>query len=163
MDTPKSRSPTGYRVKGWHVGAAVTAFFVVIVGVDVSFAVIAYRTHPGQVSVTPYEDGLLHDRQVAQFRAQSRLGWKATAEARPGFLILTYVDKGGHPLEGLMITARLERPATETGRVAPDFRETLPGQYQARVGALHGAWDMTAEAKSGANTTFVAERRLTWP
>lgn len=163
MDALRAEPSTGYRVRGWHVGAAVTAFFAVIVGVDVSFAVIAYRTHPGQVSVTPYEDGLLHDRQVAQFHAQSRLGWKATAQARPGALILTYADRGGRPLTGLTIAARLERPATETGRVDAVFKETLPGQYEAAVGALHGAWDMTADARSGANTIFIAERRLTWP
>ncbi len=154
---------TGYRVKGWHVAAAVTAFFAVIIAVDVSFAVMAYRTHPGQVSVTPYEDGLLYDRHIAQLRKQARLGWKATAEARQGALILTYADKGGHPLKGLAVTATLERPATGSGRFAPLFRETLAGQYEASVTGLRGAWDMTAEARAGSNAVFVAERRLTWP
>lgn len=163
MDLLPKAEATGYRVKGWHVAAAVTAFFAVIVAVDVSFAVIAYRTHPGQVSVTPYEDGLLYDRHIAQLRSQERLGWKATAEARQGTLILTYADKGGRPLEGLAVTATLERPATGTGRLAPVFRETVAGRYEASVVGLQGTWDMTAEARAGSNVVFAAERRLTWP
>ena len=163
MDLVPKAAATGYRVKGWHVAAAVTAFFAIIVAVEVSFAVIAYRTHPGQVSVTPYEDGLLYDRHIAQRRTQDRLGWTATVEARQGTLVLTYADNGGRPLEGLVVTATLERPATRTGRFSPSFKETAAGQYEASVNGLRGTWDVTAEARAGPNVTFVAERRIAWP
>lgn len=153
---------TGFQVKGWHVAAGVTAFFAVVITVDVSFAVLAYRTHPGQVSVTPYEDGLLYDRHIAQLQAQARLGWRATAQPRPGQLVLTYADASDRPIEGLTISARLERPATETGRITLKFRATAPGRYEASVGQLRGAWDLTTEARTRGNVAFIAERRLTW-
>jgi nitrogen fixation protein FixH len=153
---------SGFQIRGWHVAAGVCAFFAVVIAVDTSFAVLAYRTHPGQVSVTPYEDGLAYDRHIAQLRAQEALGWRAAAQARPGVLLLQFADRNGRPLRGLAVSARLERPATEAGRVTPRFQEVRPGAYEAPVGALAGAWDLTAEARGEGGARFVAERRLTW-
>ena len=90
----------GFRIKGWHVFAGVTAFFAVVIAVDVSFAVLAYRTHPGEVSVTPYEDGLVYDRHIAQLRAQEQLGWRAAAWATPGEAAIEFVDRDGKPSSG---------------------------------------------------------------
>ena len=153
----------GFRIKGWHVLAGVTAFFAVVIGVDASFAVIAVRTFPGQVSVTPYEDGLIYNRHIAQMAAQDRLGWRAGARAEPGQVALTFVDRAGRPLTGLVIAGRLERPATETGRIQLRFEEAGPGRYLASAGHVRGAWDLTAEARGPTGGAFVAERRLTWP
>lgn len=153
----------GFRVKGWHVLAGVTAFFAVVIGVDASFTVIALRTFPGQVSVTPYEDGLLYNRRIAQLEAQERLGWRAAAEAAPGEVVMDFRDRDGRPLRGLTVSGRLERPATELGRVALTFTEAAPGRYVAPAGRLSGAWDLTAEAAGPTGGAFSAERRLTWP
>lgn len=155
--------PDGYRVKGWHVAAGVTAFFSVVIAVDASFAVLAYRTHPGQVSVTPYEDGIDYNRQIARLQAQDRLGWRAVAGAGPGVVTLEFLDRTGRPLEGLKVGATLQRPATDVGRVTVEFHEIAAGRYEAPVGALSGAWDILAEARSRSGAVFAAERRLTWP
>ncbi len=152
----------GFRLNGWHVLAGVSAFFAVVIGVDTTFAVLAYRTFPGQVSVTPYEDGLIYNRHIAQMEAQDRLGWRAAAAAEPGQVALSVVDRAGRPLSGLQISGKLERPATETGRIVLRFEEAAPGRYLAATGRLSGAWDLTAEAHDAARQTFVTERRLTW-
>lgn len=151
-----------FQVRGWHVAAGVSAFFAVVMGVDATFAVMAYRSHPGQVSVTPYEDGLLYDKRISQQRAQERLGWRASAAAGPQTLTLEFADRENQPLGGLAVTAKLERPATETGRITPKFREVAPGRYEAPVGGITGAWDVSAEARDRSGAVFVAERRLTW-
>lgn len=151
-----------FEIRGGHVLAGVTAFFAVIIAVDASFMVMAIRTFPGQVSVTPYEDGLLYNRHIAQLEAQDRLGWRAAAAAEPGRVVLEFRDRAGHPLRGLGVNGRLERPATETGRIVLHFVEVEPGRYAAPVGRISGAWDLTAEAKSS-DGSLVAERRLTWP
>jgi nitrogen fixation protein FixH len=153
----------GFQVRGWHVAAGVCAFFVVVIAVDASFAVMAYRTHPGQVSVTPYEDGLLYDKHITQQRTQERLGWRAAATAAPGMVTLEFADREGRPVQGLTVTAKLERPATETGRITPKFHEAAPGRYEAPVGSIEGAWDVSAEARDRSGAVFAAERRLTWP
>ncbi|MFN3583415.1 FixH family protein [Phenylobacterium sp.] len=161
--THSPRKDGSFRINGWHVLAGMVAFFAVVIAVDATFTVLAVRTFPGQVSVTPYEDGLLYNRRIAQIEAQERLGWRAAADAQPGTVILDVRDASGRPLEGLVVKARMERPATEAGRFAPRFREVAPGRYEAPTGAISGAWDLTAEAADARGNIFVAERRLTWP
>jgi len=154
--------PAGYRVKGWHVLAGVVGFFSVVVAVDAAFMVQAIRTYPGEVSVTPYEDGLAYNKKIARLEAQAQLGWTAAAEAAPGAVVVTFRDKAGAPVSGLSVTGGLQRPATETGRRALAFREEAAGRYVAPAIGVRGAWDLTAVARAGAGHSFEAERRLTW-
>lgn len=163
MNAAEMPARPGFTVRGWHVLAGVMAFFTIVIGVDAIFTVIAVRTFPGQVSVTPYEDGLLYNRRIAQIEAQERLGWRAAASVAPGEVVLAFRDRAGRPLTGLAITGRLERPATQAGRVTLRFVETAPGTYVAPSGRLSGAWDLTAEARGPSGGAFLAERRLTWP
>ena len=156
-------APVRPGIRGWHVFVAVSAFFGVIIAVDGAFTVAALRTFPGQVSVTPYEDGLLYNRRIAQLKAQARLGWQAAAAAEPGQVMVELQDRDGRPLSGLILTGRLERPATEAGRIALVFAEPAPGRYVAPAGRIAGAWDLTVEAKAASGDAFLAERRLTWP
>lgn len=156
-----SRRP--FEVRGWHVLGGVSAFFAVVIAVDVAFLVLAYRTFPGQVSVTPYEDGLLYNRRIADLEAQDRLGWRAAVATTPREIALTLVDRGGDPLTGLKVTGGLRRPATETGAVVLAFRETEPGRYAAPINGLAGAWDLSTQVKGPAGGRLTAERRLTWP
>src|SRR5690348_12142576 len=88
----------GFRLTGWHFLGVIVGFFALVIAVDVSFAVMAYRTHPGEVSVTPYEDGLVYDRKIAQLRAQEALGWTAAAAAEPGRVVVLVRDRGDKPV-----------------------------------------------------------------
>jgi nitrogen fixation protein FixH len=129
----------------------------------VTFAVLAYRTHPGEVSVTPYEDGLVYNQKLAQLRAQAALGWRAAAGPEHGKVVVVVEDAARRPIPGLTLTGKLERPATEAGRLTPRFVEVAPGRYEAVEKGLTGAWDLTATAKDAAGHSFELERRLTWP
>lgn len=155
-------NPGHFQVRGWHVAAGVCAFFAVVIGVDATFTVMALRTHPGQVSVTPYEDGLLYNRKLAQLETQAKLGWRAAAEARPGAVRVEVLDRQGAPLSALVVTGELQRPATEAGRTMLRFAERSPGVYEAPA-PVQGAWDMTATLRDAEGNAFTAERRLSWP
>jgi nitrogen fixation protein FixH len=153
----------GFRLRGWHVLAMVSAFFAIVIATDSWFVVLALRTFPGEVSATPYEDGLAYDKSRAQLRAQERLGWRATAASEPDAVAVEMLDRAGHPLAGLAVSGDLQRPATETGRRTLMFHETRPGRYVARPGALSGAWDLTVHAVDRQGARLTAERRLSWP
>ena len=157
---PSEKPP--YRVKGWHVGAAVVAFFAVVIGVDAGFLVAAYRSHPGQVAPRPYEAGLVYNAELERLRAQEALGWRAGAGTRPQGLEVVMQDRSGRPLSGLRVSATLQRPATEHGRTELVLRESEPGVYAADH-ALDGVWDVRIEAANRAGQTLIAERRLSWP
>ena len=57
---------TAFRLTGWHVLASVVLFFGVFITVDVLMAIDAYRTYSGEVSTSPYEDGLAFNRAYQQ-------------------------------------------------------------------------------------------------
>jgi nitrogen fixation protein FixH len=163
MSVSTLRPRRSFRITGWHFLAMIVGFFAVVIGVDVSFAVLAYRTHPGEVSVTPYEDGLVYDKKIAQLHAQEALGWRAAAGPEAGKVVVLLEDAQRRPLAGLALTGKLERPATEAGRLTPRFVEVAPGRYEATERGLAGAWDLTATARDRAGHSFELERRLTWP
>jgi nitrogen fixation protein FixH len=160
LDLASRRPP--YRVKGWHVGVAVVAFFGVVIGVDAAFVTMALRTYPGEVSSTPYEDGVAFNRRLAQEAAQAKLGWEASVAADPGSVRLQMADANGAALSGLAVTGRLSRPATEAGAETIRFKEVSSGVY---VGPFSrtGAWDLVVHAVDSRGSSFEAQRRLTWP
>jgi len=161
--SPSAERP-GFRIRGWHVFAMITAFFAVVIAVDGFFMALAFKTYPGEVSVTPYEDGLAYNRRIAQLRAQEQLGWREAAfVGSQGQLVADVRDAAGQPVRGLKATAQLQRPATQAGKITVALKETSPGRYEARPGAAPGAWDVTVVAFDAGGRRFEAERRLTWP
>ncbi len=162
-----------FELRGWHVLLALVGFFAVVIAVDVGFAIQAYRTFPGEVSATPYEDGLRFNQILAERSAERALGWKAGIQASAVSggssptsgrirLVVTLKDAAGAPLKGLKLTGRLERPATEAGALSTRFTETRPGIYQAIAPETPGAWDLTLNAVDPAGRKFQAQSRLTW-
>jgi nitrogen fixation protein FixH len=159
-----SAASPAFRITGWHVLAGFVAFFLVVTVVDAVMAVDAYRTYSGEVSTSPYEDGLAFDTQLEQQRSQARLGWRmALGFADRGAVRLTALGPDGAPLTGLRVTGRLERPATEAGRLDLAFRERAPGVYVASTPARAGVWDARVSAHDGKGRRFDAERRLVAP
>ena len=156
-------APSGFRLTGWHVLAIMISFFAIVLAVNITFTVAALKTFPGEVSVTPYEDGLLYNKKLAQLAAQEQLGWRAGAATAPDRVLLEMRDGKGAPLSGLALNGKLERPATESGRKLLVFREVRPGLYAASASGLAGSWDLTAQAGDRAGHRFEAERRLSWP
>lgn len=160
--TDATQTP-GFRITGWHVLGAVIAFFAVVIAVDVAFLMAAYRSHPGQVSVTPYEDGLAYNKHMAQQRAQAALGWRATVAIAPDAIVVAVSDARGAPVGGLKVSGLLSRPATEASRLPLAFTETAPGRYLAHAAPQAGAWDLTLSAQGQGEARLEAERRLIWP
>jgi nitrogen fixation protein FixH len=151
-----------FSLRGWHVLAAFVAFFAIIIGLDVGFAVVAYRSFPGQSAANPYEAGLQFNRTLAQRRAEAALGWRAEASQDASGVEFRFLDAQGAAVPGLAVTGRATRPATESGARALAFTQTAPGVFRAaRPG--YGAWDIAVTAQGMGDARFEAERRLTWP
>lgn len=152
-----------FEVRGWHVLAGVVAFFAVVFTLDAIFVIQAVKTYPGQVSETPYEDGLAYNRTLDQRAAQAALGWSAAVSAGEGGVVeVAFRDRHGEPITGLKLRAVLDRPATEVGQIRPSFQEARPGIYIARTGAARGGWDLKVSAGNAAGQTFGVEQRLVW-
>jgi nitrogen fixation protein FixH len=151
-----------FTLTGWHVLSAFTAFFLAIIVLDVGFAVLAYRTFPGQQAANPYEAGLAYNRTLAQHRAQETLGWRVEVARDQGGVEFRFLDRSGAPLRGLTVSGRAERPATESGAEALTFAEATPGVFRTRRPGP-GAWDIEVTGRDADGRLVQAERRLTWP
>jgi nitrogen fixation protein FixH len=169
MSAPtRAKAGREFQLNGWHVLATLIAFFAAVIAVDTVMAVKAYATYPGEVSATPYEDGLTFNRSLAQRDQERRLGWRAKIQTTllPDVgrtqLRVTIADAAGAPVKGLNLKGELERPATEAGRLALSFTETRAGIYDASAPDTPGAWDLTLKGTDGAGRGFDAQRRMMW-
>lgn len=157
----------GFQLNGWHVLAGMVAFFAVIFTVDIGMAVIAYRSHPGEVSAKPFEEGVAFNQTLARRSEERALGWRAGVEASSlgvGQLRVrvSVTDAAGAPVKGLVLTGAFERPATERGRLDRPFTETRAGIYDTAIPDVPGAWDVSLKARDGQGRPFDARVRLTW-
>ncbi len=162
-----------FELKGVHVLLAVAGFFAAVAAVDVGMAIQAYSTFPGEVSATPFEDGLKFNSTLAERAAERSLGWRASVKATVlgaggtinsgrTQILVTIADKAGRAVRGLDLSGRLERPATETGRRQLRFVEIKPGVYQAFAPDSPGAWDLALTGADGSGHPFEAESRMAW-
>ena len=162
-----------FELKGVHVLLAVVGFFAAVIAVDVGMAIQAYSTFPGEVSATPYEDGLKFNSTLTERATERSMGWRASIKATVvgaggtinsgrTQLMVTVADKAGLPVRRVDLSGRLERPATETGRRQLRFVEIKPGLYQAFAPDSPGAWDLTLSGADSAGRPFEAESRMVW-
>jgi nitrogen fixation protein FixH len=150
-------------LNGWHVLGGFVAFFGLIFAVNGVFMYQALHTFPGQTVDNPYEAGIAYNRTLAQKRAEAELGWTAEVVRGGDVVRLVVLDRAGRPVEGLSVSGKLERPATEQGRHMIQLKEAGPGSYQVVLRGMTGAWDFSAAARDKAGHVFEAHRRLIWP
>ena len=163
MTTPTTGAPP-FVLKGWHVLAMLVAFFGVDIAINTVFMVKAYGTFPGEISKTPYEDGIEYNATLAQKRAQAALGWRlAAGPDGPGRLRVDAADRTGAPVRGLKVSVHVERPATEDGQSDVALREFEPGVYRGETSMPRGAWDLTVTADDGRGHVAKADRRVLQP
>ncbi|MGD9981377.1 MAG: FixH family protein [Hyphomonadaceae bacterium] len=158
---------TAFRLRGWHVLAAILAFFGAVVAVNTAFIVVALGTFPGEDVRRSYLQGLRFNDTLAERRAQAAQGWRATAgfsgQSEVALVEIVLNDAQGAPVEGASIEAALERPTRASLDHALDFVAAGAGRYVARAEALEtGRWRLRARAARGEDALdFEAE--LTWP
>jgi nitrogen fixation protein FixH len=161
--TAAAKAP-GFILKGWHVLIALVLFFGVDIAVNAYFIVSAYRTFPGETTLTPYEDGVAYNAALAQKRAQAALGWRVEAGQDVAQRIRVDVsDRTGAPLERLQVSAHLQRPATDAGQQTLSLTPSRAGVYLSAPVALRGAWDLEVTARDGPGRIATADRRLSLP
>lgn len=148
---------------GWHTLALFTGFFAIVIGADISFAVLAYRSAPGQAAKDPYEAGLLYQRTLDAKAREAALGWRASIDHRDGVIELAVRDRAGEPVSGLRVDAEFNRPATERGERKARLTEGGPGIYRLETRDWSGAWDMHAVASHSDGRALRIESRLQWP
>jgi nitrogen fixation protein FixH len=162
-----SAAPTHFVLRGWHVLAAMLAFFAAIIAVNVAFAVVAVRSFPGEDVRRSYLQGLNYNDTIAARRAQAALGWQANAVVRAGregvYLEVDLRDRAGAPVNGATLAGELRWPTDARLDRALTFEASGAGRYVARLGVLgEGRWRLRAHAADAAGGALDFEAELQW-
>lgn len=157
-----------WELKGWHVLAAMLAFFAAIIAVNVGFAIVAVESFPGEDVRRSYLQGLNYNDALAERRRQAALGWQASAalagaggQAR---LVVELHDRDGAPLSGLTLRGDLRWPADERLDRALAFAPDGEGRYVAPLDGLQpGYWRLRARAEGANDAALDFEAELASP
>lgn len=117
-------------LRGWHVLVMILVFFGVTIGVNATFATIAFRTFPGEDVPRSYVQGLHYNDTLERRHAQAELGWSARFNAVDGALLLEVLDAEGAAVPGLSLTGSMVHPDTMQD-CAISFAADRPGLYRA--------------------------------
>ena len=163
--TSTATKPMAGGLTGWHVLMMFLGFFGVIFAVNGYFMYSALSTNTGVVANEPYRKGLAYNNRIAAEERQAALGWTHGIDLGvDGALQFTLADSVGKSVEGLIVVAVVQRPATETFDHKLKLTEAAPGRYTASAGTLdNGNWIVSVEARRAASDTeptYRARRRL---
>ena len=160
-------STASFEIRGWHVLSVILAFFATIIAVNVTFAVYAVQTFPGEDVRRSYLQGLQYNDTLAERRAQAARGWRASAgfgaDADDAVLEVVLTTREAFAIEGATLSGNLEWPTTSQFDRELTFQSLGQGRYVARLGALNaGRWRLRAHAQQGAEALDF-ESELVWP
>lgn len=138
------------RVSGWKFLYVFSAFFVVIIAVNIYMARSAVSTFPGLETPNSYVASQEFDARRAE---QESLGWTVAARVAGGNLHVSITDTGGQPVEVGQISGVFGRATTVRDDQSPQF--TFDGRdYVAPVAAGAGYWNLRLEVTAQNGTLF---------
>jgi nitrogen fixation protein FixH len=150
-------------VLGW-IGLLVT-----VVLVNVMFIVTAFKTSPGLVDESYYEQGRDVEKNFLQRQeARNRLGWDIRLQApeeivlgRDALYTLNIVDSIGLPLKDANVTLHAYRPSDAAADIKTEMQSIGSGLYQMSLNLpLKGVWDLRVKINKGEDELEI-ERRIT--
>ena len=162
----RAGADTGFRIKGWHVLAALLGFFGVMMVANVILVYLALSTYPGTVVDSSYKAGRAYPGEIAAAKAQDERAWQvdlSAARASDGTVEVVFVphDKAGNSVTGLTVEVDLQHPATTASDHVGTMVEVEAGRYVARFDAVRpGNWNVAVSATRGDEEVFKSRNRL---
>lgn len=129
---------------GWHMLAAMIAFFTVVIGVNTVMATAATRTFGGKVVENSYVATQRYNEWLDQAEAQKRLGWTVAVNSEGGRAAVTTVS-------GARLTGIAEHPLGRMGDETLTFAEERPGRYLAHQLLPRGRWRLRLVVRRDGN------------
>ncbi len=151
----------GWTLKGWHVLAALFAFFGMMFAANGVFLYFAFTTFTGIETSDAYRKGVAYNARLEESRQIGKLGWQSKVTAKKGMVELVLLSEEGKPVRGLKIVGKIGRPATDRYDSKLSFTEAGDGIYRAKNLTLApGNWMVTLEASDPVATNASPRFRL---
>ena len=149
----------GKELKGRTVLIIVVSAFAVILGANLAMLFAATGTFPGLVVKNSYTASQGWNQRTA---AQAALGWRADVLHDGAALTVVLTDAAGTPVEGVVVAARVGRPATDAEDRDLPLRAGAGG-YRAPLTLGPGNWQVVIRAKGPQGERYEATARLYIP
>lgn len=141
-------SNSGGPLKGWHVLAALLAFFGTMIAANGVFLYFAVTTFTGIETNDAYRKGVAYNARLEESRQIDKLGWQAKVTAKSDRVELVLLTEDGKPVRGVKINGEIGRPATDQFDVELTFAEAGEGIYRAEnITLAPGNWMLSLEAR----------------
>ena len=136
-----------FRFTGWHMFAAMVAFFGVIVGVNLTMAMLASKSWTGLVVKSSYVASQKFNSELAQAEQQRSMGWTSDLSYAAGQIRLGLKNRQGEVLFVDEAHAYIGRPAYERDDQAIVLTRAGDGSVQGDINLAPGAWAIRVEAE----------------
>lgn len=141
---------------GRHVLIIMLSAFGVIVAANMAMLFAATGSFPGLVVENSYRAGVGWNERT---QAQAALGWEVEMGLEAGELVVGVTDAEGRRIEGLAVTARVGRPATDAEDSTLALAET-GGGYAHPVSLGQGLWQVALESRHPDGTVHTAKGEI---
>lgn len=162
------------RKPGWWYPWIFVGAFAVVFAVNMTMVKFATSTFSGLAVERAFDKGNAYNAEIAAEQAQAALGWTADlaiAEAVPESddvrmvrWRLTVADRDGRPVDGLAVSARVERPTVTGHDIAITLYPTGPGAYEAQTRLpFKGQWEVRLVANRQGTPPYRLRNRVQVP
>jgi nitrogen fixation protein FixH len=145
---------------GWHMIGVMGVFFGVIIGVNVTLAVLANKTWSGLIVANGYDASQTFAKEEARARSQALLGWQTVITHDNDVLGVAMLTKDSRPLAGLKVSGTLRRTVTDKQDMALIFSESAGGLYSAPAKIASGKWELEIDAADTQGHSFIQTYRF---
>jgi len=133
---------------GRHMGVLITAFFVIVIAVNVTMATYASRTFGGVVVENGYVASQRFNRWLDEAERQRTMNWRASAVRDHGQVVVT-LDRATAPVRGAAVRGVATHPLGRLPDRDLSFRWVGDGRYEAVQPLPPGRWRLKIEARRG--------------
>lgn len=136
---------------GWHMLAIMVGFFGIVIGVNITLAVMAARSNTGLVVEDSYKAGLTYDRDMAKAKLDAAMDIHPKLHLVGDTLRVALVNSNGMPVDVKALNLTLGHPVSVTTDEVMTFTAETPGIFTSQARLTEGVWegDLVATLSSG--------------
>ena len=150
----------GKEFTGRHMWFAVTAFFGVVIGVNVLMAVVSSTSWTGLVVQNSYVASQEFEDKRLAHEAQQAAGWNASFTYADGRVELAVIDGTGEPVDLGTVSLKVNRPVGGHDDKTLTLEQGGDGRYVAVLDLGTGVWDALVQAAETSEGSFELHKRF---
>ncbi|WP_343565551.1 FixH family protein [Kiloniella sp. b19] len=153
------------QLTGKMVLAMFVGFFMTVFVANGIFLYFANKTWTGLSTENAYDRGLNYNEVIEREEAQKELGWSSSVEFLPArdslSLQVVFLDRNSNPVQGLEVSAKIQRPSLDRYDQTIRLLEVNSGEYSSPVRVdLDGQWQVDVTAVRPDGFEYLLRERL---